>query len=55
MTTQRLAHRAASDETGTDEPAIDHARADHGLCPNCGETAINVQGLLDCSDCGFQG
>jgi hypothetical protein len=24
-----------------------------GLCPDCGAVAINVHGLLDCSDCGY--
>ncbi len=42
-------------ETRTDEPTMNHARTDDGHCPDCGGTAINVQGLLDCSDCGFRG
>lgn len=34
-------------EPKTDEPTED------GACPDCGSTAINVHGLLDCPDCGI--
>lgn len=50
MTAQQLAPAPQRTEEPNTEP-----RTDDGLCPACGETAINVQGLLDCPDCGFQG
>ncbi|MEM4780444.1 MAG: hypothetical protein QXG03_02605 [Halalkalicoccus sp.] len=27
--------------------------ASEATCPDCGATSINVQGLLDCPNCGF--
>lgn len=50
MTPQQLVREPQRTEEPNDEP-----HTDEGQCPACGETAINVQGLLDCPDCGFQG
>lgn len=50
MTPQQLVREPQRTEEPNNE-----SRTDDGYCPDCGETAINVQGLLDCPDCGFQG
>lgn len=40
--------------TTTHEPlaATEETTIERGTCSNCGGVAINVQGLLDCPDCG---
>ncbi|MFC6903626.1 hypothetical protein [Halalkalicoccus tibetensis] len=40
--------------TATHEPsaAIEGTATERGICSACGGVAINVQGLLDCPDCG---
>lgn len=32
--------------------ATEETTTERGTCSNCGGLAINVQGLLDCPDCG---
>lgn len=39
--------------TGTEPTPKTNEPADNGTCHECGALAINVQGLLDCPECGF--
>ncbi|ADJ14288.1 hypothetical protein [Halalkalicoccus jeotgali] len=48
MTPTLTATKAESKPTPTDT-----TRAESATCPDCGKRAINVQGLLDCPNCGF--
>lgn len=45
--TPQLLSRAEEPETTPNEAT------ERGVCPECGTRAINVQGLLDCPECGF--
>ncbi|KYH26115.1 hypothetical protein HAPAU_12070 [Halalkalicoccus paucihalophilus] len=45
--TPELVSRPEEPTATTNDPS------ERGTCPYCGATAINVQGLLDCPECGF--
>ncbi|MCL7416786.1 MAG: hypothetical protein M8354_02955 [Halalkalicoccus sp.] len=45
--TPELLSRPKDPETTTPEAT------ERGTCPDCDSRAINVQGLLDCPECGF--
>ncbi|WP_162993994.1 hypothetical protein [Halalkalicoccus subterraneus] len=39
-------------KTNAESTPAEPTRFESAACPDCGERAINVQGLLDCPDCG---